>query len=413
MRRAWMAVGVLAAAGLAGYVLSARDAGGEGAVAAAVDRGPSAAGDADDIGAVPGPLDLAQAAPDKEGHDRARATATLQAMNAWERAYLAAIRQHLEARAQAGDVHAQLALALMTLDAVGGLSDPVALERRDEAEQARRARALARAQEMAPDDPLVAWHVADDCSSRRIDCDKQAAWRRLQELDPDNAAVWLTGLDALLESGDIEALERQLSLFADAGRFDNLMAATGRLLVGQIDGVAMPAVDPGLRQAMGERLGPDWPATDEELRYMPAMSAWIEQVGALPVTGPHRSCIGETAVVDPALCRRAAARLSRGSTLIERAMGLVLQVQLTAGRPGGARWREALRRHYWQYEQYAARAHEAPPPDHLRRMLVDGEVDALEWRLARVGQAEPPAGWLPSNPRHRALVTTGRPPPEG
>lgn len=411
MGRTWvgMAAVSMAAAGVLGFVLSTRDADGEGGGAAAADRVRQAADRIEGSGAAPEPSEHGGATPDARG--RSRSAATLQAMNAWERRYLSVIRQHLEMRAQAGDAHAQLTLALMNLEPAGSLSDPAAIERQDEAGRARRGLALARALEMAPDDPLVAWYVADSCGYRHIECDKQAAWRRLQALDPDNAAVWLTGLDVLLESGDVEGLELRLSLFVEAERFDNPVAATGRLLVEQIDGVAMPEVDPDLREAMGERLGLGRPLTDEELRYMPATNAWIGQAGAVRVTGPYRACLGAPTLADPAICRRAAARLSTGSSLIERVMGLVLQVQLTADLPEGARWREALRRHHWQYEQYMALAREAPPPGYLRRVLVDGEIDALEWRLARAGISEPPPGWLPTRPRQRALVTTGRLPP--
>ncbi|MCF7222906.1 hypothetical protein [Marilutibacter chinensis] len=411
MRWAWLGVMAAIAVLLAWNGMSGRETGEEGVADGVADHRKSTAGG---TAGDPAPEASMRTAPrsvgDRDG-DGASSPDTLQAMVAWEHAYRSAIRRHLEARAAAGDAHAQLTLALVTLAPGGGLSDPTALERRGDAEAARRAASLARALDMAPDDPLVAWHVAEDCGHRLSSCDMQAALQRLRELDADNAAVWLPGLDKLLESGDVEALDRQLALFADAGRFDDLLASTGRLLAGQLADVPIP--DPGadLRQGIGERMGLGRPMTVEELRYVPALGVWMEQAAAATTTGLSRACIGPAALADPALCRRAAARMGAGSSLVERAVGLVLQVQLTADRPEGARWREALRRHYWQYEQLMASAGGASPPGYLRRILADGEVAALEWRLARVGQAEPPAGWLPSNPRHRALVTTGRPPP--
>lgn len=409
MRRVGMGVAVAVAVLLAWNGTRGRDAAGDGiADVSAEHRQPAVSGAARD----PEPPAFVQTSPrNVSDRDGALSPETLRAMAAWEQAYRTTIRRHLEQRAAAGDVHAQLTLALMTLAPSGALSDPSALERRDGAEAARRSEALARALEMAPDDPLVAWHVAEDCSYRRIGCDKQAAWQRLRELDADNAAVWLLGLDALLESGDVEALDLQLALFADADRFDNLLAATGRLLAEQLVGIPMPEPGTGLRQAMGQRLGLDRPLTAEEFRYLPTMEIWTAQT--IAAVGPVQACVGVAAMADPALCNRVGARLSTGSSLVERAIGLVLQVQLTAGHPEGPRWREALRRHYWQSERLMAIAGETPPPGYLHRMLADGEVNALEWRLARTGMSEPPPGWLPVNPRHRALVTTGRPPPGG
>lgn len=333
---------------------------------------------------------------------------TRRAIDVWERTYLTAIRQHLEARAEERDARAQLTLALMFFAPGAGLSDPAALQRSYRAEEARRADALERAQRMQPDDPLVAWHAALGCLADGEDCDHADRLLRLRELDPDNAAVWLLGLGMLTGAEDAHALDMQLRLAADAGRYDSPLGDTGRLLADALAGVEMPELDAGLREAMSKQLQRDRPITDEELRYLPVFGVWVAQ--SIPAAGLFQVCVGAAARGDPASCRRIGARLGGSQSMAERLLGLSMQAQLTAGRPEGARWREALRRHYWQFEQYVALAREAPPPGYLRRVLVEGEVDALEWRLARAGQADPPPGWLPANPRHRALVTTGRPP---
>lgn len=91
-------------------------------------------------------------------------------------------------------------------------------------------------------------------------------------------------------------------------------------------------------------------------------------------------------------------------------MPLSLLVRLTAGHPSGSRWREAYRRDLWTRAQ-AMPLVNSRSSEFARRSLLMGEWPAMVSLVDEAGRAEPPPGWLPPDPRQRALILTGRPPP--
>ena len=77
--------------------------------------------------------------------------------------------------------------------------------------------------------------------------------------------------------------------------------------------------------------------------------------------------------------------------------------------------RERLRQFAWVYEN-VMQLYQRPaaarhlPADYVDIFLRDGELAAMRHQLQANGIAgEPPAGWLPDSPEHRALLT-GEPP---
>ncbi|WP_152620142.1 hypothetical protein, partial [Lysobacter sp. A03] len=201
----------------------------------------------------------AHAAGQAPGLDRAVLDdpATQAAMDAWSRDYEAAMAAHAQVLAQRGDVRSLLG-AMMIMPAQDGASDnaPGVL-----GPQARGW--FARARQLGPTDPLVAWVEVTDCHV--LGCDRDAAIARLLQLDGNNAAshLWANGI--ALESGDLPAAREYLHSAAVAPRYEPHAGQLLALLLDARAGAAVPAMDPrvsaGMQAATGTRAPADFMAT--------------------------------------------------------------------------------------------------------------------------------------------------------
>ncbi|QDH71450.1 hypothetical protein FKV23_16120 [Lysobacter alkalisoli] len=327
----------------------------------------------------------------------------------WRHAWHVAVRDHLRAHAAAGDGRAQLALAVLPLESTRKPTDPTMLALHEKKRKADRAEAFARALEMMPDDPLANWLAAAECDPVDPSCDRQAWDARLQALEPDNAAVWLSELQRAQAAGDDAAVDAALERMAQASFQDAHVTDLSRMLADQLAAVASPVPSPQVAAAAGEQMGLGRPATADEMKLVEVNATWA--AFALPAfQGLTRACRPPLPPARTGLCQGAASRVASGDTLIERLIGLVTQVRLSAGSAGGAVWRESLRQHYWQHEALSRQFQQGVPVGYTERMLQQGEMAAIQWLLEQRGQSQSPPGWLPSNPRQRALVITGRDP---
>lgn len=110
-------------------------------------------------------------------------------------------------------------------------------------------------------------------------------------------------------------------------------------------------------------------------------------------------------------CIAVLAHMASGSEMIDQVIGLHLGIPLVADTAESVAWRERLRRLIWLHQRFPGQRGQPLPPDWFARMFERGEMPALESWLAERGlRTDPPPGWLPDNPRQRALILAGRPP---
>lgn len=337
------------------------------------------------------------------------------ANEAWTKASREAIRQHLRAVAAQGDPRSLLA-ASMLWSGFAGLADDApqpqikpAQETRAWFDAARRAR---------PRDVLVAWIEASDCKGLSDSCNAREALQFLLQAEPQNAAVQMLAVAAANKRGDDKSIDGFWQAITTASIYDAHTLDIGQLLHATMADVDLPPVDPRLAQAMGLQFGLNRPATAQDFAEVGVIGMWAAQAmpGFSPVT---RECrvekLASASLNRQAECERVLELLSADeSTLFGPMIGLSKLVELSGDSAEGKAWREQLRQFYWIYEN--AQQHMvgvAPgyplPAEYGAWLMTEGELPAMRKLLAHYGlPIQAPAGWLPREPRYRALVSTGR-----
>lgn len=265
------------------------------------------------------------------------------------------------------------------------------------------AAAYADAVRFGADDPLVRWVEALRCPAASADCDPGPALRRLQQLEPDNAAVWLLALQAR-NRDDAAAADAVLQRAASARQyrlFNTEYAQETTQLLLRVPGPAIGA-------CTAARMRPETGFAGTQAGAIGFLAQ--DFVSALPT--PVFTELSELCAQPPPRRRQACIDvLSRVATDADDVASRGLATALLVGSipdDSDALWRERLRRHRW----LALRLSESA--DRLRaeqplRLLREGEIPGFESWLAETGQAGvPPPDWLPPDPGSRALILTGR-----
>lgn len=273
------------------------------------------------------------------------------------------------------------------------------------------AAAMATALRLGEDDPLVQWIAAsDECAEITEACDPELALARLQRLEPDNAAVWLVGLDRAFQRGDDLAVqEALLQRAARSDHYDTHFGEFGGLAYATLNELPPVVMATCAQKAYAAEL--EVPTTRDGLIGASAMDI------AVAHSSPAISPLAELCKQPPPSRRRACidafARMASGSEMIDQVMGLHLGIPLVADTSEGVVWRERLRRLSWLRHHFPGQNGQPAPPDWFARVFAQGEMPAAEaWFVERGQRLDPPPGWLPDNPLQRALIQTGRRPPE-
>lgn len=331
------------------------------------------------------------------------------ASESWQVEMDAALRSHATALAQRGSARDLLAAALLwpLAPPVGGVPGV--------APEARQWFAAARA--ALPPEPLVDWLEATDCGGLADDCDREGAIARLLAADPGNAAAHLLALHGAERRRDLAAIARHLRSAARAERYAPFYAPMLELIMEAHDEVTWPAPDPALGEALSVMWGISAPVELEDFAAVQAAGR------AMAIAYPGLSAVTRACPADergaPELledCKALYARVAGGDgPWVDQLIALVHLSQLTAGEPQGDAWREQLRQLYWVLEQGPPLMPGTPGSgitagEYVRLQVEKGELDAMREVLRREGiPAAPPVGWLPTQARQRALVTTGIP----
>ena len=185
-------------------------------------------------------------------------------------------------------------------------------------------------------------------------------------------------------------------------------------------GVDQPPLDPRQAHALGVWFGLNRSATAQDFADVGliGMAAAWAMSGLSPVANECKAEKRASASLNrQAECERVLELLAADeSTLIAPMIGLAKLVELSGDSEEGKAWREQLRQLYWVYENMQQRLPGLSPGGPLPAeygtwFLTEGELSAMRKALAHYGlPLQAPAGWLPREPRYRALVSTGREP---
>lgn len=273
---------------------------------------------------------------------------------------------------------------------------------------------LALAREVPDQRALVAWLEAMTCIDSN-ECDWRAALARLQEVEPDNAAVWLLALEqeatAQSPARNGEPQLALLSRAAQASRYDDHLADASRETLRALQAMRWPPLDRDSEAAVRDMLhlsdsvpasalGPALMATYATAMEIPSYSATVGACEPDTVLLPGSDWL--------APCRTVMSLMADGDSLIAQALGTTRMVRLSPDGPEATHWRERLRQSHWLRAQWSG----IGSPALIHAIREHGEVPALRVELERRGLGMPPPGWLPEQPRARSLILTGRLPPD-
>jgi len=270
--------------------------------------------------------------------------------------------------------------------------------------------------EARPTTPLVQWMAANGCPlmlSQVVECDRERALERLLELDGDNAAVHLMAASFASTAGDEVAARTHLARAAALPRHDNYGSDLLRIIVDARRGASLPRMPDEVvayHQASDAVV-----ASAEDVSAVYSISQWAAQV--LPTfTGAMNLCRRDEASLarDSGLrqdCLGALAHLAGSdATIIEPLVALRTLVRYSQG-AGKTRWKARLRQVAWLHEQALRLAPDWPganieSSEYVDWLIEEGELGAFRHLLREHGiPVEPPPGWLPDNPDHRALLS--------
>lgn len=325
----------------------------------------------------------------------------------WHLSLVHAVRRHAHVLAARGDARSLLTAALLW---------PAGMSQATEGHAVPAARWLQAAARQQPGDPLVAWFQLNRCPVRDAGCAREAI-AHLLAVDGDNGAAHLLALNRAWQADDRIAARTHLRLAGAAPRFELYAEGTLELLGDARDSFTPPPVPATLGKRLSQTLGTGRQTTAEDAEAVWLMAVWAAQ--AMPGFGPlDRICDPEQ--VDARLrqdCITLLARLADAeSSLIAPLVSLSLLARLTAEQPDGGRWRERLRQLYWLRHTALRFLPDQPEAvvtggEYFGWVSDEGEVAAMRRVLVRNGMAtKAPPGWLPSDPRRRALVLSGEPP---
>ncbi len=267
-------------------------------------------------------------------------------------------------------------------------------------------RAFARARELDPAHPDVAWLAAERCFDGPECAGVQQA---LLAIEPDNMAVWLRAIYWARARKDDAAVDAAYLRAASAPRYDMHRGST---LLAVMDGYAGVST-PGSCKYAGVQ--------EEARKQLPGgreldAGLWVEFLGlageqASVITGATLNEVckaedgGALAPQRHAGCVHIYSAMAEGDTVVEQMIAASQLIRLTGDDPESMQWRERYRQLHWMMEGSRG----APPLD-----LVDlgtNEVTSMQQALRAAGRWPAPDGWLPRDERARSLIQTGRPPP--
>lgn len=254
---------------------------------------------------------------------------------------------------------------------------------------------FARARQLGPTDPLVAWVEMFDCYA--LDCDRDATLEHLRHVDGDNAAVHLWAIHDEALSSDTGAARGQLRRAASASRFDSYSSQLLHLLLEARSGARLPPMDARVATVLTGTAASSTPA---DVLAMQSIAQWAA-ITMAPLRAIALLCRPDSAelIGDPELRRDCIAVLSMladDDALIYAHLATRVLTKLDPARAD--KWVSRMRQLAWWQDQSAQLMSDGnlsvPTAEYAAWIANDGELAALPRLLERAGvSAEPPADW--------------------
>ncbi len=265
------------------------------------------------------------------------------------------------------------------------------------------------ARERWPENVELAWLSMRHCVELS-GCERNAEWRHLQALDPDNAVVWMLAMESAMQRKDEVAYEQALRRAVGARSYDPRHGATflhaRRVLLS--DPMPASCQDPGFAADLQKTLGRPPHPIDWANVHAHAMEVAFAApgIGGLSGCNPNKRALSPSRRHD---CRTLLSRIAQGDTMFEQIFAMSLLVRLVGNGPDHAQLRERYRHLRWLM---SVMPRLELPDDFTTRMWTDGEVTMLQALAMAQGFWPPPPRWLPADAHSRALIQTGRVPPQ-
>ena len=241
----------------------------------------------------------------------------------------------------------------------------------------------------------VQWVALGNCGKvgpQPEDCIDPKALARLEQLAPDNAAVWLLAFDHARQHGDDKAARTALARAAAATEFSTYYGVLLHAVLETTRALPMSAsLVHELTGADGNAYAATYMIAAGNVMYLPTPSlAPVFEACKAP---------GKNAMLR-AQCVRIAHLLAWGDTVIARAAGLALQERLADGADARAHVAAERRALAWQTQQFAVQVLKARNDRALAARLVQlvlegGTENSIQLALLRsVGiDTTPPLDW--------------------
>ncbi|TXK60746.1 hypothetical protein [Alkalisalibacterium limincola] len=281
------------------------------------------------------------------------------------------------------------------------------------AEKARAWALLERAARVGPDDPLVAWKLANcPTDSGLALCGSPASRERLATVAGSHAASHLWLAQVAQAVGDGAAVETHLQAAAEAPSY-SFEHEIGELVWTAWETIDFPEAGEQVAQAYGRHVEID---PDAFVDQVVALSV-LARIAAHAVPGyqfPMAACgiSGQGEAVGEMRRRQCLAifttMASEKPTLLQRMISDRALLHLRSGAPEAEDAKARLRTTWWIYEAgtpLITAMSTQHDPDHLRAWRERGEYQALVELMQRRGVATvPPDGWLPESEEARQLL---------
>ena len=321
-------------------------------------------------------------------------------------ALMAGMRERTRQLATRDDATSQLAYAL-TVQMVNEASpeSEEEIERFLAEQRTVQQRAFARARELDPTHPDIAWLAAEKCFEGP-EC--VAAQQASLQAEPDNTAVWLRAMTWARMRKDDAAMEDAFKRAVAAPHYDTHRGSTLLAVMEGYAGLATPPIcmDAGVQALASQKLGGG--RSFDAMRFVEIMAMAGEAANVMYGMELRTLCkAGEGAVLPrgrQADCVRLYSTMASDPDAVEQWRALSQLVELTADAPEGPVHRERFRQLQWLMQEQRK--------DWKRFGMHSDGVEAMQETLAKAGRWPPPADWLPKDERARSLILTGRPPPE-
>ncbi len=255
---------------------------------------------------------------------------------------------------------------------------------------------LDRAVKAAPDDALVLWIALIQARTASATSTSPSPLQRLQQLEPDNAYVWLENLIPAQKRRDSAAVDEALQRMSVSTRFDGHFADLSQALLATFQRFPLPASLP-VDSDPAKLVPYAYAASIAGALAIPAFQDLITACRVDPDTGANAQRSGDCAATGRLMAMR-------GDTLIVNHIGMtLLRVSRTFGDDDVA----LARTQDWQREQFSTKLmapvgtpDQASSADEMIAYVTDliqssSEIEAMRRAVARTGAAlTPPDEWI-------------------